>query len=421
MRIAYLVGEFPRFSHTFIRSEVDGLRARGVTISTHAIRPAPRDELLTEDDRRVAGETWTILPPRWSELAAAHARAIRFHPLRYLTTLALALRLSSGGVRNGLWQLFYFVEAVALWDRLRTLEIRHVHVHFANVATAVALLVARLGGRQWSWSFTMHGPTEFDDVTRFALADKVRRARFVTCISDYSRSQLMKLVEPEEWPKLEVVRCGIDLSAFVPAERDGLSVRFEVLCVGRLVADKGQRVLVEAVDRLRREGVDVHVTLAGDGTDRHELEERVQTLALHDHVTFTGAVDQRRLRELYASADVFCLPSFAEGLPVVLMEAMAAGLPVVTTRVMGIPELVEHGVTGALVPPGRVDALAAALQELAVDPARRHSYGLAGRAKVETNHDVRVSVAALHDLYARYLDTAARETTRARNGSPSTT
>jgi colanic acid/amylovoran biosynthesis glycosyltransferase len=421
MRIAYLVGEFPRFSHTFIRSEVDGLRGRGVTIATHSVRPAPPDELLTEDDRRVAAETWTILPPRWGDLADAHARAISRHPLRYLATLALALRLSAGGVRNGLWQLFYFVEAVALWDRLHKRDIRHVHVHFANVAAAVALLVARLGGRQWSWSFTMHGPTEFDDVTRYGLAEKVRQARFVTCISDYCRSQLMKIVEPEEWSKLEVVRCGIDLSAFVPADGDGQSGRFEVLCVGRLVADKGQRVLVEAVDRLRREGVDVHVTLAGDGPDRRELEERVRTLGLRDHVTFAGAVDQRRLRDLYASADAFCLPSFAEGLPVVLMEAMAAGLPVVTTRVMGIPELVEHGVTGALVPPGRVDALAAALHELAIDPARRRSYGLAGREKVERNHDVRVSVAALHDLYVRYLDTAARETTRARNGSPSTT
>ncbi|MEN3279574.1 MAG: hypothetical protein V7607_714 [Solirubrobacteraceae bacterium] len=418
MRIAYLIGEFPRFSHTFIRGEVDGLRARGVAIATHAIRPAPADELLSEHDRRAAAETWTILPPRWGELGAAHARAAASHPLRYVATLALALRLSAGGVRNGLWQLFYFVEAVALWDRLRTRGIRHVHGHFANVATGVALLVAHLGGRHWSWSFTMHGPTEFDDVTRYGLAEKVRRARFVTCISDYSRSQLMKLVEPEHWSKLEIVRCGVDLSEFAPLERDKGRGRFEVLCIGRLVADKGQHILIDAVDHLRRDGVDIRVTLAGDGPDRARLEDLVRTLDLREAVTFAGAVDHARVRDLYAIADAFCLPSFAEGLPVVLMEAMAAGLPVVTTRIMGIPELVEHGVSGELVPPGRVDALAAALRGLAADPARRVGYGRAGRAKVEADYDVRVSVAAVHDLYVRYLDTAARETTRARNGSP---
>jgi colanic acid/amylovoran biosynthesis glycosyltransferase len=231
----------------------------------------------------------------------------------------------------------------------------------------------------------------------------------------------MKIVEPEQWSKLELVRCGIDLGSFAPAPRDRGAGSFEVLCVGRLVADKGQRVLIDAIDRLRREGVDVRVTLAGDGPDRAELEERARALGVGDRIAFAGAVDPARARELYASADAFCLPSFAEGLPVVLMEAMAAGLPVVTTRIMGIPELVEHGVTGELVPPGRVDALADALSGLVDDPVRRRRYGVAGRAKVEAKHDVRMSVDAIHDLYVRYLDAAAFDTTRARNGSPSTT
>lgn len=407
MRIAYLVSEFPRFSHTFITREVEGLRARGIAVTTHAIRPAPVEELLTEGDRRAAAETWTILPPRWGELARAHARAAARHPVRYLATLALALRLSAGGVRNGLWQLFYFVEAVALWDRLHAQGIRHVHAHFANVATAVALLAAHLGGEQWSWSFTMHGPTEFDDVSRYGLADKVRRARFVACISDYCRSQLMKLVTAEHWPKLEIVRCGVDPSVYETVERDRHDVPVEVLCVGRLVADKGQDVLLDALDRVRRDGVNVHATFAGDGPDRPALERHAGTLGLGDAVTFAGAVGQDRIRDLYAAADVFCLPSFAEGVPVVLMEAMATALPVVTTRVMGIPELVEHGVSGELVAPGRADVLAAALARLAADPARRRAYGLAGREKVALDHDIGVSVAALHGVYARYLDNAA--------------
>jgi colanic acid/amylovoran biosynthesis glycosyltransferase len=420
MRIAYLVSRFPALSHTFIAREIDGLRARGVDVAIHAIRPAPAHELVSAQDRRHAAETWTVLPPRWGELVQAHAYAAMRHPLRYVTTLALAFRLSAGGLRNALWQLFYFVEAVALWNRLRARRIHHVHAHFANVATGVALLVARLGGRHWSWSFTMHGPTEFDDVTRYGLAEKVRRARFVSCISGYCRSQLMKLVEPDQWPKLEIVRCGVDPSAFVPVERDGRPDSCEVLCVGRLVADKGQHLLIDAADRLCREGVDIHVTLAGDGPDRARLEDRAAALGLGTRMTFAGAVSQDQLRELYARADVFCLPSFAEGLPVVLMEAMASGLPVVTTGIMGIPELVEHEVSGELLPPGSVDALAAALRRLADDPHRRNRYGRAGRAKVEADYDIRASVAAINDLYARYLDTTAWETTRARNGSPST-
>jgi colanic acid/amylovoran biosynthesis glycosyltransferase len=404
MRIAYLVGEYPRVSHTFVRREVEGLRERGVTVATFAIRPAPAAELLTEDDRRAAAQTWTILPPRWLALGAAHARALARSPLRYLDTLALALRLSAGGLRNGLWQFFYFLEAILLWDRLRSQGIRHVHAHFANVATAVSLLVAHFGGERWSWSFTMHGQTEFDDVTRYGLAEKVRRARFVACISDYCRSQLMKLVEEEQWAKLEIVRCGIDPTMWEIPERDGRRRGVELLCVGRLVADKGQGILLEALAELRRDGHDVRVTFAGDGPARGQLERRAERLGVADSVAFAGHVGTDRIRDFYAAADVFCLPSFAEGVPVVLMEAMASGLPVATTRIMGIPELVEGGVSGELVPPGRPDALAAAIARLAAEPERRAAYGRAGREKVVAQYDVRSWVAELHGLYSRYLD-----------------
>jgi colanic acid/amylovoran biosynthesis glycosyltransferase len=406
MRIAYLVGEYPRVSHTFIRREVEGLRGRGVDVATFAIRPAPPQELLTEADRRAAAQTWTILPPHWGALAAAHLRAAVRAPRRYAATLALALRMSAGGLRNGLWQLFYFIEAILLWDQLRARGIRHVHAHFANVATAVSLLVAHFGGKGWSWSFTMHGPSEFDDVTRYALAEKVRSARFVACISDYCRSQLMKLVEDEHWAKLAIVHCGIDPTTWEVAERGGRTGRLELLSVGRLVADKGQGVLLDALAALRRDGHDVRATFAGDGPDRAGLERRAQRLGLADAVAFEGSVGQDRVRDLYGAADVFCLPSFAEGVPVVLMEAMATGLPVVTTRIMGIPELVEHGVSGELVPPGRPDALAGAIARLATDADRRAACGHAGREKVVAEYDVRAWVAELHDLYARYLDDA---------------
>jgi colanic acid/amylovoran biosynthesis glycosyltransferase len=351
-RVAYLVGNYPTPSHTFITREVDGLRERGVDVQTFSIRRTPPERLLTDADRRAAAETSTILPPPPGELLGAHVRALARRPVRYLGTLALALRLSAGGVRNGLWQLFYFAEAILLAERLHRRGIRHVHAHFANVATAVALLAAH-HRPELTWSFTMHGPSEFDDVTRYAVAEKVRRASFVACIGDFCRSQLMKLVEPSQWEKLRVVHCGVDPRAFTPAERNGRP-GLHVLCVGRLVPDKGQSILLDALAELRSRGVGVTATIVGDGPDRAALEAQARGL----DVEFTGAVGQDRIRELYAAADVFCLPSFAEGVPVVLMEAMASGLPVVTTRVMGIPELVDE----VLVPPGRSDALADALE-----------------------------------------------------------
>jgi glycosyltransferase involved in cell wall biosynthesis len=252
-----------------------------------------------------------------------------------------------------------------------------------------------------SWSFTMHGPTEFDDVTAFALADKVRDAQWVACISDYCRSQLMKLVEPRHWDRLEIVHCGVDAERFAPVDRSARDPgALEVLCLGRLVPDKGQVILLDAVAALRRDGSDARLTLAGDGPDRGALEAHAKALGVADAVRFVGAVGQDRIRELYAAADVFCLPSFAEGVPVVLMEAMACGLPVVTTRITGVPELVDDGRSGMLVRPGRSDELAGALQRMLDDPEMRRRLGETGRRKVEAEYDIAGSVDDLYRLFA---------------------
>lgn len=384
--IAYLVGFYPAVSHTFIYREIDALRARGVEVRTVSLRRTPPEELLTEADRAEAARTWTVLPPSAGEVARSHARALGGDPRGYVRTLRLALRTGAGGIRATLWQLFYFVEAVLIHARLRQEGVRHVHAHFANSASWIAMLVAELDGPGgMGWSFTMHGPTEFDDVTRYALAEKVRSASFVACIGDYCRSQLMKLTEPDVWDRLVVVRCGVDTERFVPAPSNGdvpTAGPLRVLCVGRLVADKGQGVLLDAIARLRDRGVGVEATFIGDGEARAQLERRTDTLKLTSSVRFLGSVGQDRIVAAYRAADVMCLPSFAEGIPVVLMEALACGVPVVTTHIMGIPELVRDGENGLLVPPGRADALADALGALAADRERRVAMGLAGRARV---------------------------------------
>jgi colanic acid/amylovoran biosynthesis glycosyltransferase len=398
-RIGYLTSGYPAVSHTFITREVEALRALGVDVRTFGIRRAPPETLLTEHDRRIADETFAVFPIDRRRLVRVHARALRSHPVRYLMTLRRALRLSPGGARATLWHLFYFVEAIYLWDELEAQEIRHVHAHFANVASAVAMLVA-IYGQGMSWSFTMHGPTEFDDVTMYALAQKVRSSAFVACISDHCRAQLMKLVQPEYWSKLHVVRCGLDLEDLSPPDVDCVSSAgpLQVLCVGRLVPDKGQLLLLEAMAELCRRGVAAALTLVGDGPDRDALAQAAQCLAISDSVTFRGSLEPNDVAALYRTTDVFCLPSFAEGLPVVLMEAMAHGLPVVTTRIAGISELVEDGVNGAVVPAGRVDRLADELARLAADPVLRARWGQAGSERVRREYDIRGSAQRLARL-----------------------
>lgn len=408
--VGYLTAEYPAVSHTFIAREVAALRRLGVDVSTFSVRRTPPEKLLSDADRRAGDETFAILPVAVGRLIGAHARAAARRPRQYAQTLGHALRLSSGGVRADLWQFFYFVEAIVLWNECRRRRTTHVHAHFANVASAVAMLLAHYAAADGvTWSFTMHGPTEFDDVTRFALADKIRSATFVACISDYCRAQLMRLVEPNHWDKLTVVRCGLDIDELpaLPSALPPAAGPLRVLTIGRLVPDKGQTLLLRAVAALRDDGVPVSLTVIGDGPDRGMLERVARRLGLQECVEFAGSLGQLQVAERFENADVFCLPSFAEGLPVVLMEAMSHGLPVIATRIAGVAELVEDGQSGALVSAGRIDQLVAALARLAAEPALRGRWGAVGRSRVARDYDVNRSARALAGLFSAPCGDAA--------------
>ncbi len=407
MKIAYLVGRYPAVSHTFIQREVAALRERGLEIDTVSIHAVGADQLLTETDRREHSTTYSVLPPRWAGLLRAHLEAAIRSPRRYLAALALAFRLSPPGLRGRLWQLFYFAEAMVVWRRCRSREIRHLHAHFTNQVTDVGLLVTEyMRGAEppWSWSFTVHGPDEFYEITRFNLAPKVERADFVVCISDFARSQLMALVPEEQWDKLHVVHCGIDTGVFTPSSETEGGTGLRILCIGRLVPVKGQAMLIEAIPRLLEEGVDARATIVGDGPTRGRLEVLSDRLGVADRIRFTGAVGQDAIRDHYDAADAFCLPSFAEGVPVSLMEAMAMEVPVVTSRIMGIPELIEDGVSGLLIAPGNRDQLVRALARLATDPRERQRLGKAGRRKVAADYSLSASADQLHTLFSSQTD-----------------
>ncbi len=405
--VAYLTSRYPAVSHTFVLREVEALRDLGVRVETVSMHRSDPSHVLSARDREAFRTTFAVLPASPWTLIRSHLRVARKAPARYLRALRRAQQLRRPGLRGAIWAFFYLTEAVIVWSECDRRKVRHLHAQFASAATDVALLAAELGGRArdgngtWSWSLAVHGSAEFCDVTMYRLADKLRDADLAVAISDFGRSQLMGLVAESEWDKLHVVRSGVDPNEYAPQHRDEPEGGpLQILTVGRMIPVKGQAVLIDALAELSDWGFDAQVTFIGDGPSRESLEARARERGVDGSVTFAGTVGQDDIRAFYAGADVFCSSSFAEGLPVVLMEAMAMERPVVATRIMGVPELVEDGESGLLVSPGRPDALASALAKLAGDAALRKTLGVQARDAVTANFDVRKSARRLQGLFA---------------------
>jgi glycosyltransferase involved in cell wall biosynthesis len=403
-RVAYLVGRYPALSKSFVLREVQALRDLGLEVDTFSIWRSPPDQLLADADRAEAERTFTFLPPRIGRTVVSHVRALVASPRAYAGLIAHALRTSMPGLRGRFLGLSWAVEAPILWRELRRRGIRHVHAHLPGTAPAVAMLATefanRVGERQ-TWSMTVHGPSEFYDVLNQAVGVKVSQADFAVAISDFGRSQLMGLVDEKHWDKLHVVHCGVEPNSY-PAREPRSDGSLRLITVGRLAPVKGQALLLEAVRDLLAKDVDVQLTVVGDGPKREALEAHAERLGVSDAVRFTGAVGQDEIAQHYLAADVYVHASFAEGVPIVVMEAMAHRLPVVATGVMGVRELVRDGENGLVVRPARVDELVAAVARLANDPAERKRMGDAGRRTVEDEYDVAKSAALLRDLFSRY-------------------
>jgi colanic acid/amylovoran biosynthesis glycosyltransferase len=397
VRVAYLCDQYPAVSHTFVLREVLELRRLGAEVETFSIH---RPHAISATDREEAAGTYSVLPARPLTVVASHLAALARHPLRYVSTLAFALRRG-----RRVKQLCYFAEAAVLHRECRRRRLPHIHAHFTSPSADVAMLCARLGepdGLPASFSFSAHG-TDIFVGDQLQLAEKVRQAKLVVCVSDFGRGHLMGLVDRDHWAKIRVVRCGIDLDRFAPAARvrDGGPVR--LLSVARLHPVKGHPVLIDAVASLIGAGEDVALTVVGDGPARGSLERQARERGVAEHVTFAGSVGQDEILAYYAAADVFCLPSFGEGIPVALMEAMATRLPVVASRVMGVPELVIDGHSGLLVAPGRPGALADALRTLIRDPGLRAQLGQAARARIRDAHEAQHSAVQLYRIYDEAL------------------
>ncbi len=402
LRVAYMTGEYLRLSpFVFIHREIAALRALGCEIHTFSIRGL-RDpgEAVNPEQRSEAEHTYFVLPVSPFRLLATHLSWLLRSPSRYGRALRLAWSIRPPGLRALLLQLAYFLEAALVATRMREEGLTHLHNHFASSSGTVAMLAAEIGG--FSYSISEHGPHIFFSPEWWRLDEKFKRALFVCCLSNFCRSQIMMYTPVERWNRLHIVHCGVNPEEYTLRQHTGRGTR--LVFTGRLSEMKGLPIVFEAIARLRRDWPDLVLSLAGDGPDRDLLASRIQALGIQDHVRMLGYRSSEQIRDLLRESDVFVLPSFAEGVPVVLMEAMAGGVPVVATRIAGIPELVEDDVSGLLVPPGDPDCLAAAIERLVADAALRDRLGQAGRAVIERDFDTNREAAWLRTIMLRALD-----------------
>lgn len=384
MRLAYLCNLYPAVSHSFVRREIQGVEDAGHQVHRFSLRPA-RADLADEADLSEAKRTETVLRQGAARLAAAALLLSLSRPLKTMRSIGEARRLSGPGLKQKFRHLAYWLEAAWLVRRFDRLGIEHLHAHFGTNPAAVAAIARAWGGPPFS--FTVHGPDEFDAPVTLSLGNKIAAAKFVVAISNYGRSQLMRWSSPSEWDKIKVIRCGVDHGFLEAPEEPALADSTEFLCVARLSAQKGLPLLIATCDRLRSQAERFTVTIIGDGELRSALKAEIRKLKLEDMVFLPGIGTSEEIRERLLRARAFVLPSFAEGLPVVIMEALALARPVVTTAIAGIPELVDSE-CGWLVPAGSEEALAEAMSRaLHASAEELRAKGRVGRERVQRLHD----------------------------------
>ena len=387
-RIAYVVSQYPAPSHTFIRREIAALRRRGLSIHPFSVRPG-----VQLADEHVPA----ILAQRWHRLLRLAVWASVRAPVSTIATWLLAQRHRPPGVRGWMIAQFHFIEALVLAIMLRQAAVDRVHSHFANSGATVAMLAARY--LAIPWSLTLHGISETDAPSGALLPGKIERADFVACASWFMRAQGMRTVPAELWAKFHLVRCGVELRKPASRRQNESHSRLRFVTVGRLSAEKGYTGLLQAFTTLLSRGIDAELAIVGDGPLRESLERELSALDLNDRVTVHGTLAEEATLQVISTADIFVLPSLMEGLPVVLMEAMAMAKPVIAASVAGIPELVEDGKTGLLFRPSDWDDLARCMQLLAEDRDLRTELTRTSRYVIQQEYDIDSCVEPLVCLF----------------------
>ena len=401
MKLGYLVSQYPAVSHTFVLREVLALRRRGVDVRVVSVRRCDRPiTALSAEEADEAKRTFSVMGAGALHALIANLRVLSRHPIGYVRGLLYAWALSRGTPRLLVMYSCYFLEAVVAGNYFERQGVTAIHTHFSST---VLLILARI--LRVRYSLTAHGSGEFVDVVGFHLAEKVAGAIFVATVGQYGMSQVMNASDPAHWHKIVVLPLGVDVEAFRPRrvlQRDQ-NEPFRVLSVGRLSAPKGYPILIEAVALLRGRARDVRLTLVGEGPERTALEKLIAVRGLHDSVRLAGACNHDRVVDYYDSSDAFVLSSFLEGVPVVLMEAMAMELPCIATWITGIPEIIDSGIEGLLVPPATASAIADAVERLMDDPEGAGQLGNAARRKVVARYDLGRNVERLAEEFRARL------------------
>ncbi len=400
MRIAYLINEYPKVSHSFVRREIEALERHGVEVEIFSIRPWSSD--LTDPADVAHAERTTVLYGQSSDLSGAMRTEARTNRRALSATTAKAMKLAKGSEKSAAYWSAYVAEAARLRQLLSERNIDHVHAHFGTNSAAVAMLCRMLGGP--SYSFTVHGPEEFDRQVGLSLPEKIEHAAFVVGISSYGRSQLLRLAPAHRRNDVHVIHCGLS-SSYLELESGPIEATPNLVTVGRLSEQKGHWILLEAARMLAEDGIDFSLQLVGDGELRPDVEATIEEYGLQSRVHISGWATEDEVADAIRASRALVLPSFAEGLPVVIMEALALRRPVISTYVAGIPELVSPGECGWLVPAGDAAKLASAMRAvLAAAPADLDRFGAEGAERVAQMHNVDVEAAALIELFTQAID-----------------
>ena len=399
-QIAYFINQYPKVSHSFIRREILALERQGFDIFRIALRGWDA-EVVDAEDKLERERTQYVLQSGVLGLIAPVIQTLIRSPVKFLSSLKLAIRMGIRADRAWPYHLVYLAEACRMLSWVQAKDIRHIHAHFGTNSAEVVMLLKLLGGP--GYSFTVHGPEEFDKPEFIKLREKVSHAAFVVAISSFGRSQLFRWINYQDWNKVQVVHCGLEPSFHEDAVQPVTSAP-RLVCVGRLSEQKGQLLLVDAVSKLLAKGIDIELVLAGDGEMRPEIEALIKQHSLESKVIITGWISSKQVREEILASRAMVQPSFAEGLPVVIMEAMALRRPVLTTYVAGIPELVRPGENGWLFPAGDVDELVKVLEDFLRTPTEMlEKMGQAAHQRVLERHSIDVEAAKLARLFAQAI------------------
>ena len=385
-RMAYFLSQYPAISHTFFLKEILGLRRLGFEIEVASVNPPDRtvSELPPVEAQEAANTYCLKRTTIWDAFYLVVTMTF-VYPAVFIRGARVALTMGGWDLVRKIYALFYTVEAFLLGRWMKERGLHHLHVHFGGSVATVAMVAAEIW--KFDYSLTIHGPEEFYEVDYCYLPRKIERAKFIFCISDFCRSQLMKYCDPAHWDKMHVVRLGVDVDEFKPASRESTQPT-QIVCVGRLVPAKGQHILLRAFSLLHAEGHEARLIFVGSGPDMDSLKREAAANGLTEHVIFRGALNHDQTRQQLQQADIFALASFAEGIPVALMEAMAMAIPCVSTNVAGIPELIRDRVDGLMVPASSVESMAGAIKSLLVDGELRAQLGASARTRVTERYNL---------------------------------